>query len=147
MSFGGGPSFVEDPQTAKIPKSRETKQAERELAKLDAQMDKLRRANDEKVTVRMMQALSPWGSFAGSVREDGEALHAQGGWFVRGSDIASAIATSLDAFRKLGDESSEDAELIKLSERRETVRQRREAARAKDLAKQHPVPTVVAPIK
>lgn len=130
-------AMVESPEDAKVPKSKAYKAKQKQIDAVSAKLKKLRAKREAEEFTRFRAVTQPWGAIAGNLQEDGNALVATGGLFVRSKGgIAGALMDSLTAVKALGDEkSSVDVEMGKAFEERSRLEQEQREIRERDLAK------------
>ncbi|MBC8074018.1 MAG: hypothetical protein IAG13_37205, partial [Deltaproteobacteria bacterium] len=146
--FGG--AFAETSEDAVVPKSKAFKAKQKQIAAVDAKLSKVEAKRNDEQLAKMGAVSHPWGSLAGSVVEDGNALVLTGGLFVRAEGgVAGALMESLTAVKSLTESTGKpDQELGKLFEQRGKLEDELRKIRVQDVAKyraKHPGGTAVVP--
>jgi hypothetical protein len=136
MSPSDGPILFEDPETAKIPKSREFRAKEKEIRLLDVRIEaaQVRRAKVEEE--RMMRFVRPWGVTVIAGAEDKRGITLTGGQFLRGDSFAKVVEEMLAGIlEQMAGPGPEDGEMFKLFDERSKKMDELRQIRDRDVAR------------
>lgn len=132
--FSSGPVEIESPEDAKVPKSKAYKARAAEVEKARKRVDAVQAERFQREMDAIGKVVSPWGSLAGSVVEEGDSMVVRGGLFVRGRNgVAGALLESLEALQVATDDNRNDDRMAPAFDELNAAQQRAREQRQRDV--------------